>query len=192
MDLTPEEDKQMRKTKMSEMRRLVKSFIFRRKPSNVQSLSQYDLPRDEQIRLVISLEDTISTLRVKKAKAEKHISELISYVNHLEETNFSISSEAMGLQRKLKATNEVLKSTNEELEEERKRSDKLQRQLDVFKEMFVDSANQQKNVPIIATMPPFKDEVSLMDLGDNYRRQSWAGTMEKLQRQFGTMTGRLR
>lgn len=192
MDLTPEEDKEMRKTKMSEMRRLVKSFIFRRKPSNVQSLSQYDLPRDEQIRLVISLEDTLSTLRVKKAKAEQHIADLVRYVDHLEDANLHLSDQVMELRYKLKATNEVLNSTNKELEEERKRSDKLQRQLNVFKEMFVDSANQQKNVPIIATMPPFKDEVAPMYMGDGYRRQSWADTMEKLQHEFGTMTGRLR
>jgi len=71
-----EETKEIKKMKMLAMRKLVQDHVVGGKKNNIQHLSQLNLDKADNTRLVISLQDLADKLLGKKRRAESYIAHL--------------------------------------------------------------------------------------------------------------------
>lgn len=154
-----EETKEIKKMKMEAMRMLVKNHIFKGERGNVKHLGELDLDKPDNVRLIISLQDLAENILGKKRKAEARIAHLqqvvaayagavTEYGGDLVRTRHHVRS----LQAQVEARDKQIASLEMELI-------KSNRQLSVFKEMFIDNSQNQKsaNIPIKAETPATKD-----------------------------------
>ena len=153
-----EETKEIKKMKMEAMRMLVKNHIFKGERGNVKHLGELDLDKADNVRLIISLQDLAENILGRKRKAEariSHLQEVIrayaggvsEYGGDLVRTRHMVN----GLKSQLEARDKQIASLEMELI-------KSNRQLSVFKEMFIDNSQNQKsaNIPIKAETPATK------------------------------------
>ena len=153
-----EETKEIKKMKMEAMRMLVKNHIFKGERGNVKHLGELDLDKADNVRLIISLQDLAENILGRKRKAEariSHLQEVIrayaggvsEYGGDLVRTRHMVN----GLKSQLEARDKHIAGLELELT-------KSNRQLSVFKEMFIDNSQNQKsaNIPIKAETPATK------------------------------------
>ena len=153
-----EETKEIKKMKMEAMRMLVKNHIFKSERGNVKHLGELDLDKADNVRLIISLQDLAENILGRKRKAEARIAHLqevvrayadamVEYGGDLVRTRHMVN----GLKSQLEARDKHIAGLEMELV-------KSNRQLSVFKEMFIDNSQNQKsaNIPIKAETPATK------------------------------------
>lgn len=161
-----EETKEIKKMKMEAMRMLVKNHIFKGERGNVKHLGELDLDKADNVRLIISLQDLTENILSRKRKAEAQIAHLqkvvaayaggvSEYGGDLVRTRHMVN----GLKSQLEARDKQIAGLEMELI-------KSNRQLSVFKEMFIDNSQNQKsaNIPIKAETPATKAHSDTHDL----------------------------
>ena len=151
-----EDTKEVKVKKMLRMRKYVGDHIFGINKGNVDHLGQLNLQHDDNARLIISLQDLLEKVLMKKRRAEQHISELTNKLQAYMTTSIELTNSIMQLRRSNNELKQILDAKNKHLSGLEERLQKTERQLSVFKEMFVDNENQSVNVPMVREEPPTK------------------------------------
>ena len=154
-----EETKEIKVQKMLAMRKFVRDHVFGIEKGNVEYLAQLDLDKADNTRLVISLQDLLDRTIQKKRRAEEHISSLVGMLEAYAESMMSLTDQLIKIRRENQHFKEVLKKRDIQISEMENKLQQTERQLSVFKELFVQHETQSVNV-LSTNMeePPMKAE----------------------------------
>jgi hypothetical protein len=163
-----EETKEIKKMKMEAMRMLVRDHLTGKNSGNVKHLGELQLDSEENTRLVISLQDFADRVLGKLKRATGHMasaSETIDYLDHTARQQQQ-TIEVMGyrqeaLVRQNKDLNETNRIQGEKLES-------AERQLAVFKELFVEHEQSHKNEKVPVPVE-FGEKASAAGLNPDYK-----------------------
>ena len=172
-----EDTKEIKVQKMLAMRKFVRDHVFGIEKGNIDHLGQLDLDKEDNTRLVISLQDLLDRILKKKRRAEQYIAELTNMLNTHGDYSIHIGNLIVQARRETQHLKEKLKKRDTQISELEKKLEKTERQLTVFKELFVDQQNQA------VSTPPVKEESTV-----NAATQSWQAISNNYD---GSLTGRL-
>lgn len=164
-----EDSKENKKMRMLAMRKLVRDHVVFGKKNNIQHLGQLDLEKSDNIRLIISLQDLSDTLLNKKRRAEAHIAHMVSVIETYGKCVTEYGSEIVNLRRRLRDMSSILSAKDKQITSLEEQLDKANRQLAVFKEMFIDNSKNQKSAMPI----PIQEETPMRAESSTGRNMSW-------------------
>lgn len=146
-----EDSKEIKVMKMLAMRKLVRDHMTGKNPGNVKHLGELDLDKEDNTRLVISLQDFAEKLMGKLKRASQHLaaaSETIDFYlgedrRHIQQDRYY--QEKLEMQaRQIRDMTQASRNQDEEIS-------RLRRQLEVFKELYEEakaSKEAKSKIPV--------------------------------------------